>query len=73
MEQITLYFRKADAAEEGSMARFLNPPIAIPWRDLGRSALRIVVLTTAAGMVAAGKGLWIAGARLQQFGENLGR
>ena len=50
MEQITLYFRKADAAEEGSMARFLNPPIAIPWRDLGRSALRVVVLTTAAGI-----------------------
>jgi len=55
------------------MTRFLNPPIATPWRDLGRSALRIVVLTTAAGMLGASKGLWIAGARLQQFGENLGR
>jgi hypothetical protein len=54
------------------MTRFLNPPIANPWRDLGRSALRIVVLTTAAGMLAAGTGLCIAGSRLQQFGENLG-
>jgi len=42
------------------MTRFFTPPIAIPWRDLGRSALLIVVLTTAAGMLAAGRGLCIA-------------
>jgi len=50
-------------------ARFFTPPIAIPWRDLGRSALRAVVLTTAHGMMAAGKGLYIAGAWLKQYGE----
>jgi hypothetical protein len=51
------------------MTRFLHPPIA--WRDLGRSALRTVLLTTAAGLMAGGKLLYLTGARLQQIGEEL--
>jgi hypothetical protein len=53
------------------MTRFLNPPIA--WRDLGRSTLRVVLLTTAAGLMTAGKLLYITGARVQHFGEDIGR
>ncbi len=53
------------------MTRFLTPPIA--WRNLGRSALRTVLLTTAAGLMATGKVLYIAGAQLQHFGEELGK
>ncbi len=53
------------------MTRFLNPPIA--WKDLGRSAMRTVLLTTAAGLMAGGKLLYITGARLQAIGEELGQ
>jgi len=41
------------------MTRFLNPPIAIRWRDLGRSALRSSC-SLPPEMLAAGKGLCIA-------------
>jgi hypothetical protein len=51
------------------MTRFLHPPIA--WRDLGRSALRVVALTAAAGLMTAGKLLYVTGARLQHIGEEL--
>jgi len=53
------------------MIRSLTPPIA--WRDLGRSIVRVVVLTTAAGLMATGKVLYVTGARLQHFGEDIGR
>ena len=53
------------------MTRFLNPPIA--WRDLGRSALRTILLTTAAGLMATGKILYIAGGQLQHLGEQIGK
>ncbi len=53
------------------MTRFLNPPIA--WRHLGRSAFRTVLLTTSAGLMVTGKVLYIAGAQLQHFGEELGQ
>jgi hypothetical protein len=36
------------------MTQFLYPPITIPWRYLGRSALRITLFVTASGMMAAG-------------------
>jgi hypothetical protein len=45
----------------------------IDWRGLGRAAIRIVALTTAAGLMVGGKLLYISGARLQHFGEELGK
>jgi len=51
------------------MTRFFTPPIAIPWRDIGRSALRTVVLTTAAGLMTGGKYIYLAGVALKDFGE----
>ena len=53
------------------MTRCVHLPI--PWRKLGRSALRTVALTTAAGLMVTGKVLYIAGAQLQHFGEELGK
>ena len=41
----------------------------IPWRELGRSGLRIVVMTTAAGLMTSGKYIYIAGVALRQFAE----
>ena len=51
------------------MTRFFTPPMAIPWRYLGRSALRIVVVKTAEGMMLAGKGLYLGGVWLKEYGE----
>jgi hypothetical protein len=47
--------------------------IPIDWRKVGRSALRTVLLTTAAGLMASGKVLYCAGAQLQHLGEKIGR
>ncbi len=49
------------------MTRFLNLPIT--WRDLGRSVLRVVLLTITAGLMTVGKLVYISGARLQDLGE----
>jgi hypothetical protein len=49
------------------MTRFLIPPLA--WRSLGRSALRGAAQITAAGLMAAGKLIYVSGACLQQFAE----
>jgi hypothetical protein len=51
------------------MTRFF-PRIDISWRDLGRSALRTVVLTTAAGLMTGGKYIYLAGVALKDVGEN---
>lgn len=45
----------------------------IDWREVGRSALRTVLLTTAAGLMAGGKVLYVAGTQLQHLGEKIGR
>jgi hypothetical protein len=49
----------------------LTPPIA--WCDFGRSALRAVLLTTAAVLISTGIVLSIVGTQLQHLGEKLGR
>ena len=49
----------------------LTPPIA--WHDLGRCALRTVLLATAAVMMGTGKVLYITGTQLQHLGEKLRR
>jgi len=45
------------------------PTIEIPWRKLGRAAVRTVVLTTAGGLMLSGKYIFIAGVALNNFGE----
>jgi hypothetical protein len=52
----------------GRMTRFF-PTIDISWRELGQSALRTVVLTTAAGLMIGGKYIYLAGVALKDFGE----
>lgn len=47
--------------------------LPIDWRSVGRLALRTVLLTTAAGTMACGKALYIAGTQLQHLGEKIGR
>lgn len=50
---------------------FLNP--GIDWSKVGTSVWQTVLATTASGLMVTGKILYIAGAQLQHYVEEMGK